>query len=82
MISRRSAVLGSLMLLPIVAYIVLGGYALWTSGLMYWIWWLIPACWLLMWGIAHLWRPQDPSAQEQHSVEIPYTGPLATAELR
>jgi len=62
-ISRRSIVLGSFFAFPIVIYVGLGLYALWTTDLLTRLWWLLPAFWLFTWGLSKVW-PQ-PSFQEQ-----------------
>ncbi|MSR59697.1 MAG: hypothetical protein EXS05_18985 [Planctomycetaceae bacterium] len=56
MISRRSILVACLLLIPVLTYAVAGGYALWTTGLFAWVWWMAPACWLLAWGLAWFWR--------------------------
>lgn len=55
LLSRRSWVVGGLMLLPVLVYVVLGGYAMWVSGLTFWAWLLLPGCWLLAWGVTRGW---------------------------
>lgn len=54
-LSRRSWVLGGLILLPVLVYVGLGGYALWSSGLTFWAWALLPLCWLAAWMVGRLW---------------------------
>ncbi|QDT56949.1 GTP-binding protein Der [Caulifigura coniformis] len=57
MISCRSLVLGGLFALPVLAYVVMGGYALWTTNLLSRLWWLLPVCWFLTWALSKIWRP-------------------------
>ena len=63
MISRRSLVLGFFFAVPIVIYIALGLYALWTTNLLTRLWWLLPAFWVFTWGLSKVW-PQ-PTFKEQ-----------------
>jgi predicted GTPase len=63
MISRRSVILAFLIILPVLAYMILGGYALWTSGLFRWLWWVGPALWGLSWIVAWIWRPRRETAE-------------------
>ena len=56
MISRHSIIVAALVLVPLLVYAVLGGYALWTTGLLRWLWWLGPASWGLAWGLSRIWR--------------------------
>ncbi len=70
MISRRSLVLGALVFLPVLVYAVLAGYSLWATGLLRRVWWLGPACWVLAWGVAKLWKAAH-ATPEQHAVAIP-----------
>ncbi|MBL8852376.1 MAG: 50S ribosome-binding GTPase [Planctomycetaceae bacterium] len=62
--SRRSWVMGSLILSPILVYVILGGYALWTSGLTFWAWALLPLCWLTAWIVGRVWLPPTVDALE------------------
>lgn len=64
-LSRRSWVVGGLMLLPVLVYVVLGGYAMWASGLTFWAWLLLPGCWLLAWAVARYW-PLPPVETLEH----------------
>ncbi|HUE16080.1 MAG TPA: GTPase [Planctomycetaceae bacterium] len=70
MISRRSLVLGVLVFLPVLVYGVLASYSLWATGLLRQVWWLGPACWVLAWGVAKLWKAAH-ATPEQHAVVIP-----------
>jgi len=63
-LSRRSWVIGGLMLSPVLVYVVLGGYALWSSGLTFWAWALLPVCWLVAWLVGRLWPPPIPETLE------------------
>lgn len=72
MISRRSLVLGLLFVVPILLYVGMGIYALWTTNLLNRLWWLLPACWLLTWTLSKIWRPGTSRApMQQHTVQIP-----------
>ena len=63
-ISRRSFVLGLLFLLPVLIYVGMGIYALWTTNLLGKLWWLLPACWVFTWGLSKVW-PAVPSIQQE-----------------
>jgi uncharacterized protein len=54
----RTLVLLSLMLLPVLVYLALGGYTLWQSGVLAWVWWLLPVCWGVTWIVARLWKTE------------------------
>lgn len=69
MISRRSAVLSALISLPVLIYAILGGYALWSTGLGWTAWWLAPICWGLAWCLGRFWRARDP--KEVYAVPVP-----------
>ncbi len=56
MISRRSIVITALVFVPVLIYAVMGGYALWKTGALRWLWWLAPACWTLAWALARFWH--------------------------
>jgi predicted GTPase len=56
-LSRRSWVIGGLIFTPVLVYVGLGGYALWSSGLTFWAWALLPLCWLAAWSVGRLWPP-------------------------
>jgi predicted GTPase len=72
MISRRSIVLGLLFVVPIVIYVGAGGYALVTTGLWQRLWWLLPLCWLITWGLSKFWKAKPAAARvEKHSIPIP-----------
>jgi predicted GTPase len=69
MISRRSTIIVALVFVPVLIYAILGGYALWTTGVLRWMWWLGPASWTLAWALARFWSighktadPADTSA--------------------
>jgi uncharacterized protein len=70
LISRRGLTLGSLASLPVLIYVILGSYALWTTGLLQRLWWLLPVCWALTWALSKIWRPERPSAERQHTLPI------------
>jgi len=76
-ISRRSLVLGLFFLLPIVMYVGMGLYALWTTDLLLRLWWLLPACWVFTWGLSKVW-PQA-SFQEQAAADFKEAPPHWTA---
>lgn len=64
-LSKRSIVIGGLILLPLVCYLILGTYAMWSTGLFWWSWIFLPVCWLLSWATARMWRPADISQSIQ-----------------
>jgi uncharacterized protein len=69
-ISRRSAVIGSLVFVPVVILAVLGGIALWETGLLRKSWWVAPLFWIVAWLLGKFWRPGHPMRQS-HAVPIP-----------
>jgi predicted GTPase len=69
-ISRRSAVLGFLVFLPVVIYGVLGGFALWETGLLRQSWWVAPLFWVAAWVLGRFWRTGHPMRQG-HAVTVP-----------
>lgn len=56
MLKPRTIVLGSMLGLPILIYCCVGLYAIWQVGLIRWIWWLLPVCWTLTWGLSRVWK--------------------------
>ena len=56
MISRRSAILGLLVFLPVVIYGVLGGFALWETGLLRQSGGWLPLFWVVAWVLGQFWR--------------------------
>jgi uncharacterized protein len=69
-ISRRSAVIGILVFLPVALYGVLGGFALWETGLLRKSWWVAPLFWVAAWLLGQFWRSGHPMRQA-HAVPIP-----------
>lgn len=67
LLGPRAIVLLSLMLLPVLVYLALGGYALWRSGVLAWVWWLLPVCWALTWIVSRLWKPKPPQQDQSIS---------------
>lgn len=57
-VTARIAVLAGLTLIPILLYVGFGTWAVWQTGLLVWLWWILPVCWLLTWIIAKLWKPR------------------------
>lgn len=44
--SRRFAgLIVTLFILPIACFVAAGAYALWGTGWLFWLWWLLPLCW-------------------------------------
>lgn len=62
MISRKAIVVAALIVVPLLAYGVIGAYALWKTGLWIWAWLMGPACWVLAWGLARFWNLGHQSA--------------------
>lgn len=58
-LSRRSMVIGALVLLPLAFYLALGTYAMWSTGLFWWSWIFLPACWFLSWLVSRMWPASD-----------------------
>ena len=48
-------VMGVLFSVPVLLYIVFGAFALWKTGLLIWLWWILPVCWGLTFFLAKLW---------------------------
>jgi uncharacterized protein len=69
-ISRRSAVVGFLVFLPVVIYAVLGGVALWETGWLRKAWWIGPVFWAGAWFLGQFWKIGHPMRQG-HAVPIP-----------
>jgi small GTP-binding protein len=68
MVSSRTLTLTALILLPVLAYLGLGAWALWQTGLFAWTFWILPVFWLLTWIVATLWKkPQG----DQMAVDLP-----------
>lgn len=63
-LSTRSQVIGALLVLPILCYLALGGYAMWTSGLFVWSWVFLPLSWLAAWLVGRFWKPTDLAERE------------------
>ena len=40
---------------PILLYVVVGTFALWKTGLLIWLWWVLPLCWGVTWGLGKWW---------------------------
>ena len=57
-------VLGAMFLIPVLMYLGMAVYALWATHLLTRLWWLLPACWVLTWGLSKVW-PATPSTQQQ-----------------
>lgn len=55
--------MGVLFAVPVLLYVIAGAFALWKTGLMIWLWWILPVCWGLTWFLAKLW-PVSRSADE------------------
>ncbi len=70
MISRRSAVIGLLVFVPVVVYVVLGAVALWETGLLRRSWWVAPLFWVAAWLLGQFWKTGHPMRQA-HTVPIP-----------
>lgn len=60
MFSARTIVLSILISLPVLIYLVLGGYALWQNGMFTYTFWLLPGFWLVTWVLSLLWKPAQP----------------------
>jgi len=69
-ISRRSVILGTLVFLPVLLYVVVGGYAMWSTGLARQVWWVGPLFWVAGWVLAKFWPSRHPLTP-QHDVPIP-----------
>lgn len=47
--------MGVLFSVPVLLYFVCGAFALWKTGLLVWLWWILPVCWGLTYFLAKLW---------------------------
>ncbi len=74
MISRRSLVLGGLFALPLLIYVGMGLYALWTTNLLNRLWWVLPAVWVFTWGLSKVW-PARPAISPLSDAAEPISGP-------
>lgn len=54
-------VLITLTAVPVTLYVIFGAYALWKTGLMIWLWWILPAGWALTYALVKIW-PAKPHA--------------------
>lgn len=63
MLTRRHVTLAVLFLLPILVYVGIGGYALWKSGLLLWIGWVLPVFWMITWVVAWYWPAKSIHSQ-------------------
>jgi uncharacterized protein len=71
MISTRSLVLAGLIALPLLIYLIVGGYAILQVESLWWIWWLMTGCTVAAWGLARVWSAAPASARPQHHLEEP-----------
>jgi len=61
-----------LLVLPIAVLVAIGGWTLWETGRLRWVWWLLPVCWGLAYPLARRWRarmlppPISDAAAPQH----------------
>lgn len=46
----------TLFLLPFLTLLAAGGWALWHEGLIFWLWWIIPVCWGLVFALQKWWK--------------------------
>lgn len=61
LVNLRMIVLIALTAVPMTLYIVLGAYALWKTGMLIWLWWVLPAGWALTYLLVKIW-PAKPHA--------------------
>jgi predicted GTPase len=52
----RTVLLLLLLVVPLVVYGAVGGWALWQTGHLRWLWWVLPVCWALAFVLARHWR--------------------------
>jgi predicted GTPase len=52
----RAIVLVALVVLPVLLYLAAGGWALWQTGQLIWLWWVLPACWAVAYVLARYWQ--------------------------
>ena len=63
MFSKRTITLAILMVLPLFVYLVLGGWALWQTGLFLETFWILPVFWIVTWIVATVWKPERPEVR-------------------
>jgi len=68
----RIGLLAVLVLVPILVMVVLGGWALWKTGWLGWVWWLMPVCWGASWFLSRQWR-QELVALQKFDAPIHWT---------
>ena len=66
MLNKRTITLLILTGLPVLIYIGISIYALLQVDLFFWTW-LIPASWLLTWGVSRFWKPR---AEKPQAVDL------------
>ncbi len=59
-LSPRAIVLLLLWMLPVLATIVLGFVAIYKTGWLYVVFWMMPGLWLAAWIVGILWKPAKP----------------------
>ena len=70
MIDRRILFVSFLVALPVLVCVGFGAHAIWITG--YWksLWWVMPACWALAWGLSRLWKRTDLVADVASTIKI------------
>lgn len=54
----RTLLVITLMVLPVVVFVVIGTWALWETGMLLWSWWLWPVCWGAAYLLARYWKAE------------------------
>jgi predicted GTPase len=68
----RTVLLLLLLVVPLVVYGAVGGWALWQTGHLRWLWWLLPVCWALAFLLARHWRREMVPRPEPEVQDVPH----------
>ncbi|NIP85391.1 MAG: hypothetical protein GTO03_07435, partial [Planctomycetales bacterium] len=70
--SWRTGLLLLLLIVPLVLYGAVGGWVLWQTGHLLWLWWVLPVCWTLAYLLAGHWRRAMLPRPEVEVQEVPH----------
>lgn len=69
----RSALVVFLFLFPIAVFIAVGAWALWTEGLLTWLWVPLPLCWGIMFLLLRRWKKYFSPPDTQSDIPLHWT---------
>jgi uncharacterized protein len=72
LVHTRTLVLVSILVAPILIYVIAGGVATWRVGWFPWLWWMAPVFWLIAWIVSRLW-PMSSGDELQHLHPVHWT---------